>query len=179
MICGTLTSTKKLKVSSLQSAGQRSFARFLFFFLSFFFFFLVSIFSERDQNKILLSRDISLTFSLHVKVLLTRKVLSVFLNMNRTPITVTVSLDSVELTVLTSTQITDTLRSLRWLDVKQRRKLHGHKCLNLLSLSHLSNQFCSPPSTTHNRKTKQSLHISPYKVSASQCTFIHYRGVKI
>ena len=100
MICGTLTSTKKLKVSSLQSAGQRSFARFLFFFLSFFFFFLVSIFSERDQNKILLSRDISLTFSLHVKVLLTRKVLSVFLNMNRTPITVTVSLDSVELTVL-------------------------------------------------------------------------------
>lgn len=71
-----------------------------FFFLSFFFFFLVSIFSERDQNKILLSRDISLTFSLHVKVLLTRKVLSVFLNMNRTPITVTVSLDSVELTVL-------------------------------------------------------------------------------
>ena len=98
MICGTLTSTKKLKVSSLQSAGQRSFARFLFFFLS--FFFLVSIFSERDQNKILLSRDISLTFSLHVKVLLTRKVLSVFLNMNRTPITVTVSLDSVELTVL-------------------------------------------------------------------------------
>ena len=101
MICKTLTSTKKLKVSSLQSAGQRSFARFLsFFFLSFFFFFLVSIFSERDQNKILLSRDISLTFSLHVKVLLTRKVLSVFLNMNRTPITVTVSLDSVELTVL-------------------------------------------------------------------------------
>lgn len=100
MICGTLTSTKKLKVSSLQSAGQRSFARFLIFFLSFFFFFLVSIFSERDQNKILLSRDISLTFSLHVKVLLTRKVLSVFLNMNRTPITVTVSLDSVELTVL-------------------------------------------------------------------------------
>ena len=100
MICGTLTSTKKLKVSSLQSAGQRSFARFLFFFLSFFFFFLVSIFSERDQNKILLSRDISLTFSLHVKVLLTRKVLSVFLNMNRTSITVTVSLDSVELTVL-------------------------------------------------------------------------------
>ena len=100
MICGTLTSTKKLKVSSLQSAGQRSFARFLFFFLSFFFFFLVSIFSERDQDKILLSRDISLTFSLHVKVLLTRKVLSVFLNMNRTPITVTVSLDSVELTVL-------------------------------------------------------------------------------
>ena len=103
MICGTLTSTKKLKVSLLQSAGQRSFARFLsfffFFFLSFFFF-LVSIFSERDQNKILLSRDISLTFSLHVKVLLTRKVLSVFLNMNRTPITVTVSLDSVELTVL-------------------------------------------------------------------------------
>ena len=72
---------------------------FFFFFLSFFFF-LVSIFSERDQNKILLSRDISLTFSLHVKVLLTRKVLSVFLNMNRTPITVTVSLDSVELTVL-------------------------------------------------------------------------------
>ena len=100
MICGTLTSTKKLKVSSLQSAGQRSFARFLFFFLSFFFFFLVSIFSERDQNKILLSRDISLTFSLHVEVLLTRKVLSVFLNMNRTPITVKVSLDSVELTVL-------------------------------------------------------------------------------
>ena len=101
MICGTLTSTKKLKVSSLQSAGQRSFARFLFFFFfSFFFFFLVSIFSERDQNKILLSRDISLIFSLHVKVLLTRKVLSVFLNMNRTPITVTVSLDSVELTVL-------------------------------------------------------------------------------
>ena len=100
MICGTLTSTKKLKVSSLQSAGQRSFARFLFFFLSFFFFFLVSIFSERDQDKILLSRDISLTFSLHVKVLLTRKVLFVFLNMNRTPITVTVSLDSVELTVL-------------------------------------------------------------------------------
>ena len=71
-----------------------------FFFLSFFFFFLVSIFSERDQNKILLSRDISLTFSLHVEVLLTRKVLSVFLNMNRTPITVKVSLDSVELTVL-------------------------------------------------------------------------------
>ena len=104
MICGTLTSTKKLKVSSLQSAGQRSFARFLSFFFFFFslsfFFFLVSIFSERDQNKILLSRDISLTFSLHVKVLLTRKVLSVFLNMNRTPITVTVSLDSVELTVL-------------------------------------------------------------------------------
>lgn len=101
VICWTLTSTKKLKVSSLQSAGQRSFARFLsFFFLSFFFFFLVSIFSERDQNKILLSRDISLTFSLHVKVLLTRKVLFVFLNMNRTPITVTVSLDSVELTVL-------------------------------------------------------------------------------
>ena len=104
MICGTLTSTKKLKVSSLQSAGQRSFARFLsffffFFFLSFFFF-LVSIFSERDQNKILLSRDISLTFSLHVKVLLTRKVPSVFLNMNGTPIIVAVSLDSVELTVL-------------------------------------------------------------------------------
>ena len=103
MICWTLTSTKKLKVSSLQSAGQRSFARFLSFFFFFFLsfsFFLVSIFSERDQNKILLSRDISLTFSLHVKVLLTRKVLSVFLNMNRTPITVTVSLDSVELTVL-------------------------------------------------------------------------------
>ena len=76
------------------------FCQISFFFLSFFFFFLVSIFSERDQNKILLSRGISLTFSLHVKVLLTRKVLFVFLNMNRTPITVTVSLDSVELTVL-------------------------------------------------------------------------------
>ena len=38
-------------------------------------------------------------FSLHVKALLARTVLFVFLNMNGTPITVTVSLDSVELTV--------------------------------------------------------------------------------
>ena len=40
-----------------------------------------------------------LVFSLHVKALLARTVLFVFLNMNGTPITVTVSLDSVEPTV--------------------------------------------------------------------------------
>ena len=76
------------------------FRKISLFFFSFFFFFLVSIFSERDQNKILLLRNISLTFSLHMKVLLTRKVPSVFLKMNGTPNTVAVSLDSVELTVL-------------------------------------------------------------------------------
>ena len=38
-------------------------------------------------------------FSLHVKALLARTVLFVFLNMNGTPINVTVSLDFAELTV--------------------------------------------------------------------------------
>lgn len=101
-LCDLLDTDKNQETKSFIMTVRWSevFCKISLFFFSFFFFFLVSIFSERDQNKILLSRDISLTFSLHVKVLLTRKVPSVFLNMNGTPITVTVSLNSVKLTVL-------------------------------------------------------------------------------
>ena len=75
------------------------------------------------------------------------------------------------------------LRSLRWLNVKQRLMVNDavmmHRCLNRLSPSYLSDKFCTR-STIHNRQTRYrgSLNIPSCRIAADQRAF-NYRGVKI
>ena len=77
----------------------------------------------------------------------------------------------------------DGLRSLRWLNVKQRLMVNDavlmHKCLNGLSPSYLSDKFCTR-STIHDRQTRyrNTLNIPPCRIAAGQRAFC-YRGVKI
>ena len=79
--------------------------------------------------------------------------------------------------------ISDGLRSLRWLNVKQRLMVNDavlmHKCLNGLSPSYLSDKFCIR-STIHDRQTRyrDTLNISSCRIAAGQRAFC-YRGVKI
>ena len=75
------------------------------------------------------------------------------------------------------------LRSLRWLNVKQRLMVNDavmmHKCLRGLSPSYLSDKF-STRATIHERQTRNrdSLNIPPSRINAGQRAF-YYRGVKV
>ena len=75
------------------------------------------------------------------------------------------------------------LRSLRWLNVKQRLMVNDavmmHKCLKGLSPSYLSDKF-STRATIHERQTRNrdSLNIPSSRINAGQRAF-HYRGVKV
>ena len=75
------------------------------------------------------------------------------------------------------------LRSLRWLNVKQRLMVNDavmmHKCLNGLSPSYLSDKF-STRATIHDRQTRyrDSLNIPSSRINAGQRTF-YYRGIKV
>lgn len=75
------------------------------------------------------------------------------------------------------------LRSLRWLNVKQRLMVNDavmmHKCLQGLSTSYFSDKF-STRATVHNRQTRyrNSLNIPHCRITAGQRAF-YYRGVKI
>ena len=75
------------------------------------------------------------------------------------------------------------LRSLRWLNVKQRLMVNDavmmHKCLKGLSPSYLSDKF-STRATIHERQTRNrdSLNIPPSRINAGQRAF-YYRGVKV
>ena len=75
------------------------------------------------------------------------------------------------------------LRSLRWLNVKQRLMFNDavmiHKCLKGLSPSYLSNKF-STKATIHDRQTRyrDSLNIPSSRINAGQRAF-YYRGVKV
>ena len=75
------------------------------------------------------------------------------------------------------------LRSLRWLNVKQRLMVNDavmmHKCLKGLSPSYLSDKF-STRATIHERQTRNrdSLNIPPSRINAGQHAF-YYRGVKV
>ena len=75
------------------------------------------------------------------------------------------------------------LRSLRWLNVKQRLMVNDavmmHKCLKGLSPSYLSDKF-STRATVHDRQTRyrDSLNIPSCRINAGQRAFC-YRGVKI
>ena len=75
------------------------------------------------------------------------------------------------------------LRSLRWLNVKQRLMVNDavmmHKCLKGLSPSYLSDKF-STRATIHERQTRNrdSLNIPSSRINASQRAF-YYRGVKV
>jgi len=79
--------------------------------------------------------------------------------------------------------ISEGLRSLRWLNVKQRLTVDDvvmmHKCLNGLSPSYLSNKFCTR-SSIHDRQTRHrgNLNIPSCITAAGQRAF-YYRGVKI
>ena len=75
------------------------------------------------------------------------------------------------------------LRSLRWLNVKQRLMVNDavmmHKCLKGLSPSYLSDKF-STRATIHERQTRNrdSLNIPSSRINAGQRAF-YYRGVKV
>ena len=75
------------------------------------------------------------------------------------------------------------LRSLRWLNVKQRLMVNDavmmHKCLNGLLPSYLSDKFYTR-STIHDRQTRHrgSLNVPSCRIAAGQRTF-YYCGVKI
>ena len=75
------------------------------------------------------------------------------------------------------------LRSLRWLNVKQRLMVNDavmmHKCLKGLSPSYLSDKF-STRATIHERQTRNrdSLNIPPSRINAGQRAF-YCRGVKV
>ena len=75
------------------------------------------------------------------------------------------------------------LRSLRWLNVKQRLTVNDavimHKCLKGLSPSYLSDKF-STRAIVHNGQTRyrDSLDIPSCRINAGQRAF-YYRGVKI
>ena len=75
------------------------------------------------------------------------------------------------------------LRSLRWLNVKQRFMVNDvvmmHKCLQGLSPSYLSDKF-STRVTVHNRQSRyrNSLNVPQCRITAGQRAF-YYRGVKI
>ena len=75
------------------------------------------------------------------------------------------------------------LRSLRWLNVKQRLMVNDavmmHKCLKGLSPCYLSNKF-STRATIHDRHTRyrDSLNIPSSRINAGQRAF-YYRGVKV
>ena len=75
------------------------------------------------------------------------------------------------------------LRSLRWLNVKQRLMVNDavmmHKCLNGLSPSYLSDKF-STRATIHDRHTRyrDSLIIPSCRINAGQRAF-YYRGIKV
>ena len=75
------------------------------------------------------------------------------------------------------------LRSLPWLNVKQRLMVNDavmmHKCLKGLSPSYLSDKF-STRATVHERQTRNrdSLNIPPSRINAGQRAF-YYRGVKV
>jgi len=76
--------------------------------------------------------------------------------------------------------ISEGLRSLRWLNVKQRLTVDDvvmmHKCLNGLSPSYLSNKFCTR-SSIHDRQTRHrgNLNIPSCRIAAGQRAF-YYRG---
>ena len=75
------------------------------------------------------------------------------------------------------------LRSLRWLNVKQRLMVNDavmmHKCLKGQSPSYLSDKF-STQAIVHDRQTRyrESLNIPSGRINAGQLAFC-YRGVKI
>ena len=79
--------------------------------------------------------------------------------------------------------ISSRLRSLRWLNVKQRLMVNDavmmHKCLKGLSPSYLSDKF-STRTIIHDRQKRytDNLNIPPCKINAGQRGF-YYRGVKI
>lgn len=75
------------------------------------------------------------------------------------------------------------LRSLRWLNVKQRLMVNDavmmHKCLKGRSPSYLSNKF-STRATIHDRQTRyrDSLNIPSSRINAGQRA-LYCRGVKV
>ena len=75
------------------------------------------------------------------------------------------------------------LRSLRWLNVKQRLTVNDavmmHKCLKGLSPSYSSDKF-STRAIVHDRQTRyrDNLNIPSCRINACQRAF-YYRGVKI